>query len=303
DNRVGAASGATATFSVQFASAITDLDSAIATNDQTKLNAAGLLLNQTIGLAMDPKYGSSAAVMGFAYDAVGYAAECAGLNVTDWRDPCKIFAQRSSGFLADFVNFIQQNLNKIPIVGPYVVDPVLGEFKKLLVDAQTGMATAAGGILAAIQALLTILDVAGPNDATNQIRGYILNLVGITNPPPQCAQGGGCQGVIMAVQMLLNAALALLNKLGVPKGITDLLTPIVNNITQGLNSGSTTLITDAAAALRSLIGSASGIVSAANLLIGWFGIPFDLKGITDALNIILNGLEAILSCWVTNPKV
>ncbi|KAG0044733.1 hypothetical protein BGZ83_009991, partial [Gryganskiella cystojenkinii] len=296
DNRVGAASGATATFSVQFASAIADLDSAIATKNQTKLNAAGLLLNQIIGLAMDPKYGSSAAAMGFAYDAAGYAAECAGLNVTDWRDPCKIFGQRTMGYLVDLVSFLGNILESVPIVGPLVAKPILDQLKLLLVDAQTGIATAIGGILSIVQAILAILDIAGPGDTTNQIRDYILKMVGITNPPPEC-QTGGCQGIIMAFKALLDGVYNIINQIpvigsfvtGILKGLTD---PLIDAI----NQGSAALIGGAAKILLDGIG---GITTAVNNTFGL--IPFIgdyIKRLTAPFDILVKGVQAILTCWI-----
>jgi len=76
DQRVGATGNAT--FSVQFASALANITTAIATVNQTALDASGLLLNEIIGLASNTQYGTASQAMIFVYDSAGYSAGCAG---------------------------------------------------------------------------------------------------------------------------------------------------------------------------------------------------------------------------------
>ncbi|KAG0014720.1 hypothetical protein BGZ82_001670, partial [Podila clonocystis] len=289
--------------SVLLPEAVSAIDSAIATRNQTKLDASGLLLNKIIGLASSKKFGPSRETLIFVYDSAGYAAECAGLNVTDWQNFCKTFGRRTSGFLGDFIQMVNNFLGQVPFFGPLVVKPFLDELKELVDDAQTGAATAIGGALSAIEAVLSILSITGVPDNTNPIRDFVLNIVGIRDMPAECGTPDACQGVIMAVKMLINAAATLLNNLGIPVAITDMLKGVINDILRGLNTGSAAIINTAASGLRGVIALATTLLTPIDLAAGLIGVAPLLPKVKQALDTIINGLEAILKCWVTNPKV
>ncbi|GJJ71488.1 hypothetical protein EMPS_03838 [Entomortierella parvispora] len=300
DQRASNTTAGTATFSAQLTTAAADITASIATVNQTALDASGLLLNRIIGLASNTQYGSASQVMIFAYDAAGYAAACAGLNVTNWQDACNSFGQRTQGFLAGLIGVIQNFLGQLPIVGPYIVDPVLTQLRQLLVDAQTGIATAIGGILSAVEMILSILNIVGGNDSTDQIRNFILGMVGIATPPSQCRQPSGCEGVIMAVKMLINAIYAILDAIPIPMvgpAVVAILQPITNAFLSGLNSATGAVISLAANTLITAIGTVSDMVK---------NIPFigsALSTVTDAMDVLVNGAKAILNCYINNPAL
>ncbi|KAG0023832.1 hypothetical protein BGZ81_007911, partial [Podila clonocystis] len=300
DQRAGASGTATATFTVQLASAVADITSAIATVNQTKLDASGLLLNKIIGLASNKKYGISSQALIFVYDSAGYAAACAGLNVTNWQDPCFAFGQRTQGFLADLIAMIQSFLGQVPIIGPMVVDPVLTQLRLLLVDAQTGIATAIGGVLSAIDAILSILSFGGASPGTDAIRDYILGIVGITNPPPQCAPKQGCQGVIMAFKMLLEAVYAIINNIPlIGPAAVGLLKPFTDAFLSGLNSATGATIAGLANTLITGIGTISTTLRNTFGLLPGFGTA--IAKLADALDIIVKAAQDILNCYINNP--
>ncbi|KAG0077771.1 hypothetical protein BGZ92_001784, partial [Podila epicladia] len=285
----------TAKMSEMLADAVTGINTAIEKVDPVSLKSSGLLLNKLIGVSSNKKYGPTSQTMILVYDSAGYAAECAGLNVTDWRDVCKTFGLRTSGFLGDFIQMVQNFLGQVPLIGPLVVDPVLTELKKLVIDAQTGAATAIGGALSAIEAVLSILSITGVPDNTNPIRDFVLNTVGIRDVPGECGKPDACQGVIMATKMIVAGAYKLLNTLGIPAMVLDPLKSALDEVLKGLNGATAGVIKSAADILKTAIGIAK--------------LPLSIlpNGAGDkaaqALNTIVNGLDAILTCWINNPKV
>ncbi|GJJ71489.1 hypothetical protein EMPS_03839 [Entomortierella parvispora] len=298
DQRASNTTAGTATFSAQLTTAAADITASIATVNQTALDASGLLLNLIIGLASNTQYGSASQVMIFVYDAAGYAAACAGLNVTNWQDACNSFGQRTQGFLAGLIGVIQNFLGQIPIVGPYIVDPVLTQLRNLLADAQTGVADAIGGILSAVQMILSILNIVGSNDSTEQIQNFILGTVDIATPPSQCPQPSGCGGVIMAFNMLLTAVYALLDANPMTTIVVGLVQPLANEFLSALNSATGSVIISAATMFISDMVELND-----DLVMNFPSIDGALSTVTSALDVLANGAQAIINCYINNPAL
>jgi len=226
-----------------------------------------------------------------------------GLNVTNWQNICNAFTQRTQGFLTDLINVINSFLGQVPDVGPYIVSPVLVQLNQLLVDAQTGMATAISGVLSAVQMLLSIVNllgnIFGPSASTEAIQDYLLGIVGITNPPPQCATQGGCEGAIMAFSTLLNGVYSFLDSINF-FGSSEVapLQSVANTFLTALNTATAATITGV---VNTFVTATAVVISNASNLVGIQSSI--ISDIESALDILSNAAEAISTCYINNPTL
>lgn len=175
------------------------------------------------------------------------------MNETLFADKCALY--RMQGVLGDFIQFFQDNLGSIPVVGPLIINPLLVLLKAYVIDLQRSGATAVGGIASVFYGILQMIKIVSPGDQTNPIRDYILRLVGLLDVPTECAGGvSPCTGLIQIVMMLGEAVINLISQIpvvGYMIGVT--LNPILDGLLKALTSGTSAVINTSYNALNSAL--------------------------------------------------
>ncbi|KAF9981509.1 hypothetical protein BGZ75_007138 [Mortierella antarctica] len=257
-----------------------------ASTDLTALNRAGADINTiidalTVNATFAPELGQAVKVV---YETAKILLVCEGVNITIFSDKCAAFRAKVEGYLSDFINFVRGILGSIPILGPLISDPILEALNDLVVDLQTGSATAIGGVLSIFQAIISIFGILPADDTTNSIRDYLLNLVGIMNVPPECQEPANCSGLIKIVTIIGQGAVTLISSVFpgiVGEGIKALLSPAMQGLIDALGGASTGAIQVAYDVLNTAVKAAE------------MAFP---EAITRPFRIFLDGCKAILDC-------
>ncbi|KAF9943437.1 hypothetical protein BGZ70_005975, partial [Mortierella alpina] len=165
-----------------------EFDMALPVGNIAALNESATLMNKIIGYTSGnvQRYGNISDSVMLVYDSAKEVVVCKGLNATQFLDKCSTYTDRLNGVLSDFIQFIETNIGLIPVVGPLIVNPLLDALRHLLIDVQNGVATALGGVVSLLSALVQVLNVVSPPSSTNIVRDYLLRLVGIMDVPAEC---------------------------------------------------------------------------------------------------------------------
>lgn len=206
-----------------------------------------------------------------------------GLDVTKFLDKCSTHTDRLNGALSDFIQFIEKNIGFIPVVGPLIVNPLLDALRNLLVDVQKGVATALGGVVSLLNALVHVLDLVSPPSSTNAVRDYLLRLMGIMDVPAEC---GGfmdrCSGLFKIVHMITDGLLNLIGRIPVASVlIRPALEPVLNGLLEALQKGTVFTIT-----------AALGMLDGVTKLVGF------IPGVGNVVKVLRDTVKALVDCMV-----
>ncbi|KAG0071862.1 hypothetical protein BGZ90_012103, partial [Linnemannia elongata] len=282
----------TADMKSQLAAITTALEQTLTAGDTSTLRATGqtfgALIGKTAGNTV--KYGDFSNSLLYMYEAFGEALKCQGVNIALFADKCTMYRDRLSGVLGDFIQFIQDNIGSFPVVGPLIITPLLAALKSLVIDLQTGIATAIGGTVALLYGILQMVNIVSPANQTNPIRDYLLRLVGLLDIPTECGGGGSnCTGLIQIVRMIANALLVQIA--GIPVAgylIASTLNPLIDGLFQALTLGTSAVIYASYTALNAALTALA--------LVPYFGT------ISTPLQYMVNAVKQIADCLSTGSS-
>ncbi|OAQ29267.1 hypothetical protein K457DRAFT_894951 [Linnemannia elongata AG-77] len=282
----------TADMKSQLAAITTALEKTLTTGDTSTLRATGqtfgALIGKTAGNTVN--YGDFSNSLLYMYEAFGEALKCQGVNIALFADKCTMYRDRLSGVLGDFIQFIQDNIGSFPVVGPLIITPLLAALKSLVIDLQTGIATAIGGTVALLYGILQMVNIVSPANQTNPIRDYLLRLVGLLDIPTECGGGGSnCTGLIQIVRMIANAL--LVQMAGIPVAgylIASTLNPLIDGLFQALTSGTSAVIYASYTALNAALTTLA--------FVPYFGT------ISTPLQYMVNAIKQIADCLSTGSS-
>ncbi|KAK3836152.1 MAG: hypothetical protein J3R72DRAFT_450980, partial [Linnemannia gamsii] len=224
----------------------TALEMTLTAGDTATLRATGQTFGALIGTTAGnvAKYGNVSDSLLLMYDAFSEALRCKGVNSTLFADKCAMYRDRLSGVLGDFIQFLQDNLGALPVIGPLIVSPLMSSLKALVIDLQQGSATSISDMIALFYGILQVVNIVSPADQTNPIRDYLLRLVGLLNVPSECGGGGSpCSGLIKIVRMMTDAVVTLIKAIPlVGFAIGSALNPLLDGLLKALTLGSSTAI-------------------------------------------------------------
>ncbi|KAG0201708.1 hypothetical protein BGX28_005549 [Mortierella sp. GBA30] len=260
--------------------------STTASSSLTALNSAGGDINNLIyTLNSNATYGTLGQPVEAAYEAAKALLLCNGVNITIFANKCAAFAAKVDGFLSNFIDFVSGILSQVPIIGPLIATPVLEALRQLVVDLQSGSATAIGGTLSILQAIIQVFGLLPNSNATTaSISTYIQqNLLGIINVPPECQAASNCYGLIKILTILGTGIGNIVSQVPiVGPALGGPLSSAINGVISALGSGSTTTIQAAYDILSPIVSAAEALP-----LVGTAAQPF---------RVFLDGVKAILDC-------
>ncbi|KAF9571045.1 hypothetical protein EC968_001079 [Mortierella alpina] len=227
-------------------------------------------------------------LMSFITPRTSLDMDSLGLNGSQFLDKCSAYTGRLYGVLSDFIQFIEANIKCIPVIGPLIVNPLLDALRHLLIDVQNGVATAVGGVVSLLNALVHVLTLVSPPSSTNVVRDYLLRLVGIMDVPAEC---GGlidrCSGLFKIVHMITDGVLNLIGKIPLAGIILKpTLAPVLNGLLDALQKG-----------------AAAGIKFALDLLDGVVKLVGFIPGVGNVLKVLIDTVRSLVDCIVVDvPK-
>ncbi|KAF9272033.1 hypothetical protein BGZ68_002790, partial [Mortierella alpina] len=249
------------------------------------LNESASLLNKIIGYTSGnvQQYGNISDSVMLVYDSAKEVVVCKGLAASQFADKCSAYTDRLNGVLSDFIQFIETNIGFIPVVGPLIVNPLLDALRHLLIDIQNGVATALGGVVSLLNALVQVLNVVSPPSSTNVVRDYLLRLVGIMAVPAEC---GGlkdrCSGLFKIVHMITDGCLNLIGQIPLAGIlIKPTLEPVLNGLLDALQKG-------VASAIKVALDLLDGVVKVVGLI----------PGVGNILKVLIDTVRALVDCLV-----
>ncbi|KAF9273994.1 hypothetical protein BGZ68_001010 [Mortierella alpina] len=271
--------------SQDLAASTKEFDVALPAGNIAALNESATLLNQIIGYTSGDvqKYGDISDSVSSVYDSAKEVVVSKGLDVTKFLDKCSTQTDRLNGALSDFIQFIEKNIGFIPVVGPLIVNPLLDALRNLLIDVQKGVATALGGVVSLLNALVHVLDLVSPPSSTNAVRDYLLRLMGIMDVPAEC---GGlmdrCSGLFKIVHMITDGLLNLIGRIPVASFlIRPALEPVLNGLLEALQKGTVFTVTTA-------LGMLDGVAK----LVGF------IPGVGNVVKVLRDTVKALVDCMV-----
>ncbi|KAG0209993.1 hypothetical protein BGX28_009772 [Mortierella sp. GBA30] len=287
---VGAKAAIMTQVSTDLRSVTAYIDYVLATGNVSILAAAGSELNRIIGYTTGnvQMYGNISDSVTLVYESAKEVLRCQGFNTTLFANKCSVYTDRLNGVLVDFIQFLQGNIGQIPVIGTLILNPLLGTLQALLTDLQNGVATAVGGVVSMLSATLKLVNIVTPAAETNDIRDYILRLLGIINVPGEC---GGltnpCNGLFMIVHLITDATLNLVGAIPLLGFLVKgTLAPVLNGLLSALQSGAAGTIQSA----LGLVSSALGVVS----------IVPGMGTITSVLKILIDAAKSLVDCMVVH---
>ncbi|KAG0010811.1 hypothetical protein BGZ80_001172 [Entomortierella chlamydospora] len=113
--------------------------------------------------------------------------------------------------LTDFIDFIQINIDSVPVVGPLIINPIITALKSEVVDLTDGFVDAVSGIISIFEGILAITNIVVPAGLYSPISNYLQNILKI---PPGCGvQPAPCSSLIAIARMLADAVINLVSQI------------------------------------------------------------------------------------------
>ncbi|KAG0363931.1 hypothetical protein BGX24_004817 [Mortierella sp. AD032] len=258
-------------------------------NDST-LPEAGKLLNGIIGTISGDAviYSDASNGVNLYFEAAKEALKCEGFNITVFADKCLAYADRTRGIMSMVLTWLKNTVGAIPIIGQYIINPILDAIDEILISAQEGSATALGklfGIIVGIIKLFGLLPNTDDEESDPATAG-ILNFLGIADVAGDCGgKKARCMGLIEIVRILLQAVVSIVNALPLGFLLAKPLGVIVDLVASVLEKTASAAITIAMVAIN---------VAAAALNFATLGATSTILGT------LTSGLEEIARCWATS---
>lgn len=131
-----------------------------------------------------------------------------GLNITVYADKCSALTARLDGAISDFIELLMKGADFIPVLGKFLLNPILETLRKILVDVQTTIAEAVGLLGSILYGLYQLFVPARYEEGaqTTTCADAILRILGIITVPGDC--GGGvdkCKGAYVWLKFLFGA--------------------------------------------------------------------------------------------------
>ncbi|KAF9114009.1 hypothetical protein BGX27_000337 [Mortierella sp. AM989] len=233
-------------------------------------------------------FGPTGDILEVFYESAKLALACAGVNTTALNDECASFTARLHGILTDFINFLQTNIDSIPIIGPLIVNPILTALKDELIDLEQGSIMAVTGIISILDGIVGITNIVIPEGVTNPVSDYLQRINDMLRIPEGCGvEPPKCSGLIEIVRMLAMACIDLVEQIPLAGLAAKAVLPgLVNGMLDALTLGSTTAIQGA----YDLLDAPVRIVEA---------LPF-VSNIAVPFRTFLDGCKAILDCLIAS---
>ncbi|KAK3836107.1 MAG: hypothetical protein J3R72DRAFT_450894 [Linnemannia gamsii] len=173
------------------------------------------------------------------YDAFSVALQCKGVDPALFADKCAMYRDRLSGIMTDFIQFLQDNLSAIPIVGPLISDTLLASLKITASDLQKGTASSVGDMVAMIYGIQQVIDTVSPIGTPNVIRDYLNRLVHLLAVPTECLGSvGPCSGFLKIIRMLSDGLIKSISAIPLAGAlIGSKLNPLLDGLNDALALG------------------------------------------------------------------